>query len=74
MGSYALLSVCQSVCNLTKIQTGKKFISQKVLYVEVNNFATLVHLVDETRVLIKVHETGRWAHINVKLFHVQYEL
>ena len=31
---------------------------------------TLAHLVDVARGLIKVHETGRWAHINVKLLHV----
>ena len=28
-----------------------------------------VHLVAVARGLIKVHETGRWAHINVKLLH-----
>ena len=31
---------------------------------------TLVHMVDSARDLIKVHETGRWAHINVKLLHL----
>ncbi len=30
----------------------------------------LVHLVAVARCLIKVHETGRWAHINVKLLHL----
>ncbi len=30
---------------------------------------TLVHLVDVAIGVIKVHETGRWAHINVKLLH-----
>ncbi len=30
---------------------------------------SLAHLVDVARGLIKVHETGRWAHINVKLLH-----
>ena len=30
---------------------------------------TLEHQVDVAIGVIKVHETGRWAHINVKLLH-----
>ena len=33
------------------------------------NLLTLAPLVDETRILIKVYDTGTWAHINVKLLH-----
>ncbi len=32
---------------------------------------TLVLLVDVAISVIKVHETGRWAHINVKLLHIK---
>ncbi len=32
---------------------------------------TLVHVVDVAIGVIKVHETGRWAHINVKLLHCE---
>ena len=30
-----------------------------------------VPLVDEGRALIKVYETGKWDHINIKLLHYQ---
>ncbi len=32
---------------------------------------TLVHMVDSAQDLIRVQETGRWAHINVKLLHLR---
>ena len=33
-----------------------------------------MHLVDVAMGVIKVHETGRWAHINVKLLHFLFVL
>ncbi len=38
---HRFLSVCLSVCNLTKIQTRKKLISQKVFKLQAWNFDTL---------------------------------
>ncbi len=38
------------------------------------NLATLVPLVDEARGLLKVYDTGTWAHINVKLLHLSFTM
>ncbi len=57
-----------SVCNLTKIHW-EKIHNQESFWVYKPILPTWVHLLDEARGLDKVHETGRWAYLNVKLLH-----
>ncbi len=70
-GGLICIALCLSVrLSLDQIQTRKSFISQEAGYYTLTAKAILKSfLVQSTVTLIKVYNTGRWAHINVKLLH-----